>query len=53
MNLYETVFLVRDVANDKLEQEQLIRAKAEAELEALKNQMEFHHLLIRSIRFRI
>ncbi len=44
VNLYETVFLVRDVANDKLEQEQLIRAKAEAELEALKNQIDPHFI---------
>jgi uncharacterized Tic20 family protein len=44
VNLYETVFLVRDVANDKLQQEQLIRAKAEAELEALKNQIDPHFI---------
>jgi LytS/YehU family sensor histidine kinase len=44
VNLYETVFLVRDVANDKLEQEQLVRAKAEAELEALKNQIDPHFI---------
>ncbi len=44
VNLYETIFLVRDVANDKLQQEQLIRAKAEAELEALKNQIDPHFI---------
>lgn len=44
VNLYETVFLVRDVANDKLQQEQLERAKAEAELEALKNQIDPHFI---------
>ena len=44
VNLYETVFLVRDVANDKLQQEQLERAKAEAELEALKNQFDQHFI---------
>jgi len=44
VNLYETVFLVRDVANDKLQQEQLVRAKAEAELEALKNQIDPHFI---------
>ncbi len=44
VNLYETVFLVRDVANDKLQQEQLERAKAEAELEALKNQVDPHFI---------
>ncbi|MEQ1796513.1 MAG: histidine kinase [Lacibacter sp.] len=44
VNLYETIFLVRDVANDKLQQEQLVRAKAEAELEALKNQIDPHFI---------
>lgn len=44
VNLYETIFLVRDVANDKLQQEQLERAKAEAELEALKNQIDPHFI---------
>lgn len=44
VNLYETVFLVRDVANDKLQQEKLERAKAEAELEALKNQIDPHFI---------
>jgi sensor histidine kinase YesM len=44
VNVYETVFLVRDVANKKVEQEQLERAKAEAELEALKNQIDPHFI---------
>lgn len=44
VNLYETVFLIRDVVNDKLQQEQLERAKAEAELEALKNQIDPHFI---------
>jgi LytS/YehU family sensor histidine kinase len=44
VNLYETVFLVRDVANDKVKREQLERAKAEAELEALKNQIDPHFI---------
>lgn len=44
VNLYETVFLVRDVANDKVKKEQLERARAEAELEALKNQIDPHFI---------
>lgn len=42
VNVYETIFLVRDVANDKIKKEQLERAKAEAELQALKNQVDPH-----------
>ena len=44
VNLYEIVFLVRDVANDRVNKEQLERAKAEAELEALKNQVDPHFI---------
>jgi sensor histidine kinase YesM len=44
VNLYETVFLVREVASEKLAQEQLERAKAEAELDALKNQIDPHFI---------
>jgi sensor histidine kinase YesM len=44
VNLYETVFLVRDVANEKLAQEQLQRARVEAELEALKSQIDPHFI---------
>jgi sensor histidine kinase YesM len=44
VNVYETVFLIRDVANDRVEQEQLERAKAEAQLEALKNQIDPHFI---------
>lgn len=44
VNLYETVFLVRDVANDRVKREQLERARAEAELEALKNQIDPHFI---------
>ncbi len=44
VNLYETVFLVRDMANDKVKKEQLERARAEAELEALKNQIDPHFI---------
>jgi len=44
VNVYETIFLVRDAASDKVKQEQLERAKAEAELEALKNQIDPHFI---------
>lgn len=44
VNLYETVFLIRDVANDRVKREQLERARAEAELEALKNQIDPHFI---------
>lgn len=44
INLYETVFLVRDIAGDRVRQEQLERARAEAELEALKNQIDPHFI---------
>lgn len=41
---YETVFLVREAENEKLKKEQLERARAEAELEALKNQIDPHFI---------
>lgn len=44
VNIYETIFLVKDAASDKVKQEQLERAKAEAELEALKNQIDPHFI---------
>ncbi|MBC7889941.1 MAG: histidine kinase [Ferruginibacter sp.] len=44
VNVYETVFAVRDMAADKINREQLERAKAEAELEALKNQVDPHFI---------
>lgn len=44
VNLYEIVFLVRDAANDRVNQEQLERAKAEAELGALKSQVDPHFI---------
>lgn len=44
VNLYETVFLVRDMAQEKVKKEQLERARAEAELEALKNQVDPHFI---------
>jgi sensor histidine kinase YesM len=43
-HIYETVFLVREAENEKLKKEQLERAKAEAELEALKNQIDPHFI---------
>jgi len=44
VNVYETVFAVRDMTADKLNKEQLERARAEAELEALKNQIDPHFI---------
>ena len=43
-HVYETVFLVREAENEKLKKEQLERARAEAELEALKNQIDPHFI---------
>jgi LytS/YehU family sensor histidine kinase len=44
VNVYETVFAVRDIASEKINKEQLERAKAEAELEALKTQIDPHFI---------
>jgi sensor histidine kinase YesM len=44
VNLYETVFVVRNFANELVRQEQLERAKDEAQLEALKNQIDPHFI---------
>src|SRR4051812_45939179 len=44
VNVYETVFAIRDMAADKINKEQLERARAEAELEALKNQIDPHFI---------
>ncbi len=43
-HVYETVFLVRDSENEMIRNEQLERAKAEAQLEALKNQIDPHFI---------
>lgn len=43
-HIYETVFLVKESESDKLRNEQMERAKAEAELEALKNQIDPHFI---------
>jgi sensor histidine kinase YesM len=43
-HVYETVFLVKESETDKLRNEQMQRAKAEAELEALKNQIDPHFI---------
>jgi sensor histidine kinase YesM len=43
-HVYETVFLVKESESDKLRNEQMERAKAEAELEALKNQIDPHFI---------
>ena len=44
VNVYETFFTVRDMAAEKISKEQLERAKAESELEALKNQIDPHFI---------
>jgi sensor histidine kinase YesM len=41
---YETVFLIRSWGSDKSKSEQLEKARAQAELEALKNQIDPHFL---------
>lgn len=43
-HIYETVFLVREAEKEKLKKEQLERARAEAELQALKNQIDPHFI---------
>lgn len=43
-HVYETVFLVKQAESDQLKKEQLERARAEAELEALKNQIDPHFI---------
>jgi len=44
VHVYETVFLVKQTENDQLKKEQLERSRAEAELEALKNQIDPHFI---------
>jgi len=43
-HVYETVFLVKESENEMIRSEQLERAKVEAELEALKNQIDPHFI---------
>lgn len=43
-HVYETVFLVKETENEMIKNEQLERTKAEAELEALKNQIDPHFI---------
>lgn len=43
-HVYETVFLVKETESEMIRSEQLERAKAEAELEALKNQIDPHFI---------
>jgi sensor histidine kinase YesM len=43
-HVYETVFLVREAENEKIKKEQLERARVEAELEALKSQIDPHFI---------
>lgn len=44
VHVYETVFLVKQTENDQLKKEQLERSRVEAELEALKNQIDPHFI---------
>jgi sensor histidine kinase YesM len=43
-HVYETVFMLKEQQNQQLESSELLRAKAEAELEALKNQVDPHFM---------
>jgi sensor histidine kinase YesM len=43
-HVYETIFLVKESENEMIRNEQLERARAEAELEALKNQIDPHFI---------
>lgn len=43
-HVYETVFLVKESESDKVRNEQMERSKVEAELEALKNQIDPHFI---------
>lgn len=43
-HIYETAFLVKETENEMIRNEQLERTKAEAELEALKNQIDPHFI---------
>lgn len=44
INIYETVFMLKEQQNEQLRNAELSRAKAEAELEALKNQIDPHFM---------
>jgi sensor histidine kinase YesM len=44
VHVYETVFLVKQTAGDQVKKEQLERLKLQAELEALKNQIDPHFI---------
>ena len=43
-HVYETAFLVKESESEMIRNEQLVRAKAEAELEALRNQIDPHFI---------
>jgi len=44
IHIYETVFMLKEQQNEQLQNAKLLRAKAEAELEALKNQIDPHFM---------
>jgi hypothetical protein len=44
VHVYETVFLVKEAETEKVQKAQMEKAKAEAELEALKNQIDPHFI---------
>jgi sensor histidine kinase YesM len=44
IHIYETVFMVKEQQNEQVKNAELSRAKAEAELEALKNQIDPHFM---------
>jgi len=44
IHVYETVFMVKEQQNEQVKNAELSRAKAEAELEALKNQIDPHFM---------
>ena len=43
-HVYETVFMVKEQQSEQVRNAQLLKAKAEAELEALKNQIDPHFM---------
>ncbi len=44
VHVYETVFLLKEAETEKVQKAQMEKAKAEAELQALKNQIDPHFI---------